>query len=455
MTRSSYQPVYSFGSGDIPLSAQHSTSTSPPPVPQHQGGSDPFQKPHASNNDIELGAYGAGASSRGAYSYHPNEYPHQPPESLPPYTSPPPQRGQPYAMNAMPLHQQQAQHQQHQQPIGQQGPPVQQPYYGPPPVVMAQQQPMGKQRPAWKRALLGPVRVPIFSHLSAVAMLVLLIYELVRNSQLTGSVIQQPNLNPMIGPSFSVLVNIGAKFLPCMRPIPEVTDAQLYSQCFKNTDECTLATMCGFPTQTTVPDQSFRFIVPIFMHAGIVHYIVNMLTHMRLGVDLERTLGTPRYVLLYMGSGIFSFVLSATLNSARSASMGCSGALFGLIGFMFIDVLVNWKVIEHPVRELMWLLVSTIISLVLGLLPGLDNWAHIGGFVTGLVMGMLLSPMRPMATKNIKIITWVCRLIGLVVIIVMFAVGITKFYEYPDPTTICPSCKYISCLPVNGWCDNY
>lgn len=50
---------------------------------------------------------------------------------------------------------------------------------------------------------------------------------------------------------------------------------------------------------------------------------------------------------------------------------------------MFIDVLVNWKVIPNPTRELMKLLVSTIISLVLGLLPGLDNFAHIGGFIVG------------------------------------------------------------------------
>jgi membrane associated rhomboid family serine protease len=79
-----------------------------------------------------------------------------------------------------------------------------------------------------------------------------------------------------------------------------------------------------------------------------------------------------------MASGIWGFVLSAMLSQNLSASTGCSGALFGLIGYMFIDVLVNWKILPHPVRDLMSLLVSTIISLVLGLLPGLDNFAHIG-----------------------------------------------------------------------------
>ena len=58
--------------------------------------------------------------------------------------------------------------------------------------------------------------------------------------------------------------------------------------------------------------------------------------------------------------------------------MGCSGALFGLIGYMFIDVIVNWKDISNPVRELVKLLIVTIISLILGLLPGLDNFCHLG-----------------------------------------------------------------------------
>ncbi|CEI99107.1 Putative Superoxide dismutase [Cu-Zn] [Rhizopus microsporus] len=120
----------------------------------------------------------------------------------------------------------------------------------------------------------------------------------------------------------------------------------------------------------------FSYLSAIAM-AGVIHFLMNMLTHLRLGVDLERALGTPRYVILYMASGIWGFVLSAMLSQNLSASTGCSGALFGLIGYMFIDVLVNWKILPHPVRDLMSLLVSTIISLVLGLLPGLDNFAHI------------------------------------------------------------------------------
>lgn len=177
------------------------------------------------------------------------------------------------------------------------------------------------------------------------------------------------------------MVNLGARFTPCIRPVPSFPPSTLIGNCYaEQTDTCTVEQLCGFGGfgPDGIADQTFRFVVPIFMHAGVIHFLMNMLTHLRLGVDLERELGTPRYVVLYMASGIWGFVLSAMLAQNLSASTGCSGALFGLIGYMFIDVLVNWKVLPHPVRDLMSLLISTIISLVLGLLPGLDNFAHIG-----------------------------------------------------------------------------
>lgn len=176
---------------------------------------------------------------------------------------------------------------------------------------------------------------------------------------------------------------MGARFTPCIRPVPSFPTDTIIGNCFANeTDTCTLPELCGFGGfgSSGIPDQSFRLILPIFLHAGVIHFLINMMTHLRLGADLERSLGTPRYVVLYMASGIWGFVLSAMLSQNLSASAGCSGALFGLIGYMFIDVLVNWKFLPHPMRDLMSLLVVTIISLVLGLLPGLDNFAHIGKF---------------------------------------------------------------------------
>ncbi|CAO3701930.1 unnamed protein product [Rhizopus stolonifer] len=281
-------------------------------------------------------------------------------------------------------------------------------YYGTPPtgqhypLLPPQQQvilPNGYDRHPLLRLLIGPISTPIFSYLSGIAMAAMLIYEFITMHNLTGEVIETNPFNVMIGPSFQVLVNIGARFTPCIRSVPSFPSSTLISDCYKSsTDTCTVEALCGyggFPDD--IPNQSFRLILPIFMHAGIVHFLMNMLTHLRLGVDLERALGTPRYVLLYMASGIYGFVLSAMLSQNMSASTGCSGALFGLIGYMFIDIMVNWKFLPYPMRDLMGLLVSTIISLVLGLLPGLDNFAHIGKTV-----------MSSLTFKNDIYIRWFC-----------------------------------------------
>ncbi|KAI8328179.1 hypothetical protein BC941DRAFT_497163 [Chlamydoabsidia padenii] len=309
---------------------------------------------------------------------------------------------------------------------------------------------------------------PWFSWISALIMITILVYELIHNATLTGSIIQtSPNFNPMIGPSFYTLITMGAKFTPCMRSIPNYTPTTMFQDCYHTGETCPLATLCD-----SIPPTA-RFFYPIFMHAGIIHFLMNMLTHLRLGVDLERALGLPRYIFLYFAAGIFGNVLSAMLAQPAQASMGASGALFGLIGFMFVDVVVNWKLIRNPVRELMGLLISTVISLILGLLPGkslggkrhenridsflfdigLDNFAHLGGFVVGLVMGMMIAPMRPMASTRTRWITWGLRGLALIILVVLFVVCITTFYNSADPANICPGCKYLGCLPVSNWCD--
>ncbi|ORX43342.1 rhomboid-domain-containing protein [Hesseltinella vesiculosa] len=325
---------------------------------------------------------------------------------------------------------------------------------------------LGTHRSAWQRFFLGPNERPWFSWITGGAMLAVLIYELIRNSALTGSVIStSPMFNPMIGPSSSVLINVGAKFTPCMRTIPEMTPSSTLSDCYTSTSTCTVEQVCGFGGfGGKAPNQSFRFFTPIFLHAGIVHYIINMLTHLGLGADLEKGMGIPRYTALYLLAGLFGNVLSSMLGRYNSPSMGCSGALFGLIGYMFIDTLAHWKLIDNPGREILKLLVSTIISLILGLLPGckkfltknifvgLDNFAHLGGFVVGLVAGVILCPM-PMLSKKSMWVKWVARLSATVVLVVLFVVCINVFYNSADPSQICPGCKYLSCLPVSNWCD--
>lgn len=133
--------------------------------------------------------------------------------------------------------------------------------------------------------------------------------------------------------------------------------------------------------------------------------------------------------------------------------MGCSGSLFGLIGFAVADILMRWKEIKRAGRELTILLATAVISLAIGLLPGIDNFAHIGGFVMGLLLGVILTSLPEFASRRVIIFSWIAKIICLVLVIVLYAVFLNVFYTASDLSTICPGCKYLSCLPIKDWCS--
>lgn len=88
----------------------------------------------------------------------------------------------------------------------------------------------------------------------------------------------KPYVNPMLGPSSAVLINVGARFDPCMKTIPSLID--LPFACPNDTANpptslCSLESLCGFGGFGSggVPDQSFRFVLPIFLHAGLIHIV--------------------------------------------------------------------------------------------------------------------------------------------------------------------------------------
>src|SRR5216110_1123445 len=116
---------------------------------------------------------------------------------------------------------------------------------------------------------------------------------------------------------------MGARFPACMHAIPGITDnLQPIWPCLNNTQTtggplCTLEEICGFGGfHGKTPDQVFSFydsraklqwfrlIVPIFLHGGVLHILFNLLVQLRLGADMEKVIGTVRFVMVYFASGI-------------------------------------------------------------------------------------------------------------------------------------------------------
>lgn len=290
----------------------------------------------------------------------------------------------------------------------------------------------------------------------------------------------------MIGPSPWVLINMGARFSPCMHTIEELPD---FWPCPSSTsndgllpeNSCTLSQLCGFGGFTEEPDQWFRFIVPIFMHAGVIHIGFNMLLQLTLGREMEKSIGSIRFFLVYMSAGIFGFIMGGNFAGTGISSTGASGSLFGIIALVLLDLLYSWKDRVNPVKDLAFIVLDIVISFVLGLLPGLDNFAHIGGFLMGLGLGVsvLHSPNSlrrrigddaPYASSHVSSgfasqgtppsffknpvgffkgrkplwwAWWLIRAGAAVTVAVVFIVLLNNFYVY---RSTCDWCKYLSCL---------
>lgn len=134
--------------------------------------------------------------------------------------------------------------------------------------------------------------------------------------------------------------------------------------------------------------QIWRFITPIFLHAGILHLLVNLIAQLRFGLYLERKWGTVLFVLTYLSSGVGGSLMSCLLNPG-SISVGASGALMGMMGGYLAETILTWQKTD-PNQRKMALTQSLIwvgITLLFGFSTYVDNAAHFGGLITGFIVG--------------------------------------------------------------------
>jgi|GEM_PF-1393835 len=135
----------------------------------------------------------------------------------------------------------------------------------------------------------------------------------------------------------------------------------------------------------------WRLVSATFMHGNFEHLMSNMVILFVLGMACEHGFGRPQYLFLYVGAGLFGSIFS--LMGSR-LSVGASGAIFGLAGAL---IALFWR--HQNKLHLRDRRIGVVIGLwaafqiVLGLLnPNIDNLAHFGGLVGGVVLGLVLRP---------------------------------------------------------------
>lgn len=141
----------------------------------------------------------------------------------------------------------------------------------------------------------------------------------------------------------------------------------------------------------------WRWLTPTFLHGSLDHIAGNVVMQLLLGVGIENGIGTGYFALLYLTCGIGGNLLSA-IASPAGYGVGASTADFGLVGF-YISYLITNSCYMARVRlgQLFWIAIVSTIMIATNLNIGadadshVDNFGHLGGFITGIFAGLAIS----------------------------------------------------------------
>ena len=138
----------------------------------------------------------------------------------------------------------------------------------------------------------------------------------------------------------------------------------------------------------TLHGQPWRLLTYQFVHAGLSHLLLNMFSLWLLGLLLEDRVGPLRLLLVYLACGVGGGLASLWWHADGINSVGASGAIFGLYGLLLVLLVGKKLVLDKSDRRAMLGLVLYLVlsNLLSGLTGNIDNAAHLGGLVTGLLV---------------------------------------------------------------------
>jgi rhomboid protease GluP len=138
----------------------------------------------------------------------------------------------------------------------------------------------------------------------------------------------------------------------------------------------------------TLDGQPWRLLTATFLHIGLIHLLMNLYGLLFIGYALEPYLGPIRFAAAYLMCGILASLTSLAMHD-NTVSAGASGAIFGMFGLYLALLLSKTISTADSKRTVMNMLVLIGYNLIYGFKDGIDNAAHVGGLLTGFLIGLL------------------------------------------------------------------
>ncbi len=175
----------------------------------------------------------------------------------------------------------------------------------------------------------------------------------------------------------------------------------------------------------------WRLISSMFLHASFIHILLNGFALYMLGGMTERLLGPARMVVIYFLGGIAGGLFTIYLGNSQAVSIGASGAIFALLGGL-IGYLFRHRLAYGPAgrAQLNNLLFNAVLNFVIfGFIPQVNSLAHLGGMVSGMILGYLLplyrAPDREKVPAKFDLQVWLPSLVmlGVEIALIVFFIS--------------------------------
>lgn len=127
----------------------------------------------------------------------------------------------------------------------------------------------------------------------------------------------------------------------------------------------------------------WQLLTCMFLHAGISHLVSNLIGLVFSGTSVEQFYTRKQFLVIYFGSGLIGSFFTLVLNPLDTASLGASGAIFGLLGASL------YIVIKTDRNFLIYIGLYLVLFLYNSFQPGIGTWAHIFGLLSGFFFGYL------------------------------------------------------------------
>ena len=161
----------------------------------------------------------------------------------------------------------------------------------------------------------------------------------------------------------------------------------------------------------TLTGDWWRTITCNFIHIGLIHIVMNMYALLYIGGYLEQLIGKRRLLVSYLLTGLFA-ALSSLMIHPETISAGASGSIFGLYGIFLAFLIFHQRIEKGQRKSLLYSIGFFVIyNLMIGAREeGIDNAAHVGGLVSGLLLGgVYLSIERYASKRNPKVISYIAE----------------------------------------------